>query len=63
MSSYEYHYKIIRENIVTGEQSGRCKVIVRYIPLKVGGIYSHLRHDLKGFWRVLEMVKQVAIEE
>ena len=51
-----YVYKVIRENIVTGERGKRSKEISRFEPLTIGGLYCHLGSGYPGFQRVLELV-------
>ena len=52
-----YTYKVIRENVVTGERAKRSSTIERYEPLKVGGLYMHLGSGYPGAQRVLELVR------
>lgn len=59
----QYTYLVVRENMVTGERTGRPRKITRYKPLKVNGLYCHLDSNLKGFWRVLELVEQKELDD
>ncbi|MCD8073751.1 MAG: hypothetical protein LUF27_01720 [Lachnospiraceae bacterium] len=58
-----YVYKVIRENVVTGEQGKRPKKCWRFEPLKVGGLYCHLGDGFPGFQRVLELVEIKEFED
>lgn len=51
-----YTYKVIRENVVTGERAKRSRTIERYEPLTVGGLYVHLGSGYPGARRILELV-------
>lgn len=51
-----YTYKVIRENVVTGERAKRSRTIERYEPLTVGGLYMHLGYGYPGAQRVLELM-------
>lgn len=51
-----YVYKVIRENVVTGERAKRSHTIERYKPLTVGGLYVHLGSGYPGAQRVLELI-------
>lgn len=53
---YLYTYRIIRENVATGVRGKRSKIISRYEPLKVGGLYCHLGAGCPGFQRILELI-------
>lgn len=51
-----YVYKVIRENVVTGQKGKRSKIYFCFDkPLKVGGIYCGLGSGFPGFQRVLEL--------
>lgn len=56
--AYEYSYRVIKENVVTGERTGRAKIIIRYKPLDQNGLYAHLGKGFPGFWRILELVNK-----
>ena len=58
-----YTYRIVKENIVNGERSKRTKTITRNEPLKINGLYAHLGDDLKGFYRVLELLGTEPVED
>ena len=58
-----YTYKVIRENVVTGERSKRSRMIERYKPLTVGGLYMHLGSGYPDAQRVLELVRVEEGEE
>lgn len=51
-----YTYRVVRENVATGERGKRTKTIDRYEPLKIGGLYAHLGKGFPGFQRILELV-------
>ena len=51
-----YTYKIIKENIVTGERAKRSRTISRFRPLEVGGLYLHLGEGYPGAYRVLALI-------
>lgn len=53
-----YTYRVIRENVVTGERAKRSRTIARYKPLTVGGLYMHLGSGYPGAQRVLELIKE-----
>ena len=57
-----YVYKIIKENIVTGQQIGKPVTLEMGKSLTVGGLYAHLSRAGKGFWRVLELVSKLDVE-
>ena len=52
-----YTYKVIRENVVTGERAKRSRTIERYEPLTVGGLYMQLGYGYPGAQRALELVR------
>ncbi len=47
-----YFYEIIKENAVNGSRADRSETYYSNRPLKVGGLYMHLR-DMQGAYRVL----------
>ena len=52
-----YTYRIIKENPITGEQAKRCRMVDTAAPLKIGGLYMHLKGaGCSGAWRILELV-------
>lgn len=53
-----YRCKVIKEDFHTGERGRRCRIIYRYSPLEVGGLYTHLGKGFKGCYRVLECVEE-----
>lgn len=53
-----YIYRVARENLTTGERAKRSRMIERYKPLTVGGLYMHLGSGYPGARRVLELVKE-----
>lgn len=56
----EYIYKVVRENLKTGDQGKRPKRYFTFKPLQVGGLYSHLGKGYPGCQRVLsEETKEV----
>ena len=61
--AYEYNYRIIKEHHATGERGKRSKIITRYKPLTVGGLYFHLGKGCPGSWRVLELVSKTEIKD
>lgn len=52
-----YIYRVARENLTTGERAKRSRMIERYKPLTVGGLYMHLGSGYPGAQRVLELVR------
>lgn len=52
-----YIYRVAREDLTTGERAKRSRVIERYKPLTVGGLYMHLGSGYPGAQRVLELVR------
>ncbi len=48
-----YCYMVVRENLVNGIRKGKPVRYYSNVPLKVSGLYVHLR-DLKGAYRILE---------
>lgn len=58
-----YTYRMIKENVVTGERAKRSRKIYRYEPLTVGGLYCHLGHGYPGFYRVLELVAAEPLDD
>lgn len=52
-----YIYRVVREDSTTGERAKRSRVIERYKPLTVGGLYMHLGSGYPGTQRVLELVR------
>lgn len=54
-----YTYRIVKEDYATGERSKRTRIIDRYKPLEVGGLYMHLGKGYPGAYRVLKLVKYV----
>lgn len=52
----EYTYKVVEENLLTGERGKRTRTIVKYHPLIVGGLYAHISPGLRRPYRVLELV-------
>ena len=58
-----YAYRIVKENYATGERGKRTRIIHRYEPLSVNGLYCHLGSGLKGVWRVLELVSAEPLED
>ena len=55
-----YKYRLINEHPFTGERAKRSRIMYRYEPLTIGGLYCHLGLGFPGFYRVLELV---AVEE
>lgn len=53
-----YTYKIIKENVVTGERAKRSRTISRLRPLEIGGLYLHLGNGYPGAYRVLALIKE-----
>ena len=53
-----YTYKVIRENVVTGERAKRSRTIERYKPLTVGGLYMHLGSGYPRAQRVLKLIRE-----
>ena len=53
-----YTYKVIRENVVTGERAKHSRTIERYDQLTVGGLYMHLGYGYPGAQRVLKLIKE-----
>ena len=51
-----YIYRVAREDLTTGERAKRSRVIERYKPLTVGGLYIHLGSGYPGAQRILELV-------
>lgn len=51
-----YTYKIVKENLVSGERSKRTRTIERRAELKIGGLYMHLGAGYKGAYRALEQI-------
>ena len=52
-----YTYRIVKENPITGEQAKRCRMVDTAAPLKIGGLYMHLKGaSNSGAWRILELV-------
>lgn len=52
-----YVYKVIREDI-NGNRGKRAKKLYRYeheLPLKIGGLYTHLGIGYPGMQRVLDV--------
>ena len=52
-----YVYKVVREDI-NGNRGTRAKRLARYegeLPLKIGGLYTHLGSGFPGMQRVLSM--------
>lgn len=52
-----YVYKVVREDI-NGNRGKRAKRLARYegeLPLKIGGLYTHLGRGYPGMQRVLSM--------
>ena len=52
-----YVYKVVREDI-NGNRGKRAKRLVRYeseLPLRIGGLYTHLGRGYPGMQRVLSM--------
>lgn len=47
-----YCYEVIKENVVNGSRADRSETYCSNRPLKVGGLYMHLR-DMQGAYRVL----------
>ena len=47
-----YFYEIIKENAVNGSRADRSETYYSNRPLKVWGLYMHLR-DMQGAYRVL----------
>lgn len=58
-----YTYRIIKENVITGERAKRSKTIRRYEPLTLGGLYCHLGHGFPGFYRILELVAAEPLDD
>lgn len=52
-----YIYRVAREDLTTGERAKRSRMIERYKPLTVGGLYMHLGSGYPGAQRVLELVR------
>lgn len=52
-----YTYRVIREDVLTGERAKRSRTIERYKPLTIGGLYMHLGSGYPGAQRVLELVR------
>ncbi len=52
----EYTYRVVKEDVVTGERGKRVRKITKRNPLDVGGLYMHLGKGFKGAYRVLEFV-------
>lgn len=57
----EYRYKIVKEDLLTGEQAKRGRVILRWEPLDIGGLYMHL-YGKSGAYRVLECISEEEVE-
>ncbi len=53
-----YTYKIIKENVATGERAKRTRTICRYRPLEIGGLYLHLGNGYPGAYRVLALIRE-----
>lgn len=53
----EYTYRVVKEDVITGERGKRMRMIVRRSPLEIGGLYMHLGNGFQGAYRVLELVK------
>lgn len=58
-----YTYRIIKEDVVTGERAKRSRKISRYKPLDIGGLYCHLGNGYPGFYRVLELVATEPLDD
>ena len=58
-----YTYRIVKENPITGEQAKRCHMVDTAAPLKIGGLYMHLKGaGHSGAWRILELIKIDEVE-
>lgn len=52
-----YTYRIVKENPITGERAKRCRMVDAAEPLRIGGLYMHLKGaGHSGAWRILELV-------
>lgn len=56
-----YVYRVIREDIITGQRGKRAKRYISYEPnLTIGGLYLHIGNGFPGAQRVLDMkVKEI----
>ena len=54
-----YFYEVIKENAVNGSRADRSETYYSNRPLKVGGLYMHLR-DMQGAYRIL---REMEVEE
>lgn len=54
-----YVYRVIREDLITGQRGKRAKRYSSYSPdLTVGGLYLHLGSGFPGAQRVLDMQEE-----
>lgn len=60
---YLYTYKVVKENVETGQQAKRTKLCIRYNQLSVGSLYMHLGAGFPGAQRVLELVSKEEITD
>lgn len=58
----EYRYKIVKEDFFSGERAKRGRIITRWKPLEVGGLYMHLYGKSGAAYRVVECVSQEEVE-
>lgn len=52
----EYTYRVVKENVITGERGKQMRMITRRSPLEIGGLYMCLGNGFRGAYRVLELV-------
>lgn len=60
-----YTYKIVREDLMTGEQGKRIRSVATYSPLTIDGLYINLEvlsGNYPGCYRVLELIKEEEID-
>lgn len=51
-----YVYRVIREDLITGQRGKRIKKYESFVPnLNVGGLYLHLGPGFPGAQRILDM--------
>lgn len=57
-----YTYRVVKENIVNGQQNKRTRVLSRCDQLTVGGLYMHLGSGFPGAYRILELMEVIDCE-